>query len=144
MREPFYQTGGCHCRSLRYAITEPPLRTYICHCMDCQSLSGSAFGIGVVVRAASFTLDGTPRIVQRILGSGKVGNRLTCPECGVWICGDAKIHPETGVEQRIVRGGTLDDTKWLQPTAHFWTRSAQPWFLLPQGATIYETNPPAI
>ncbi len=140
--EPFRQTGGCHCRALRYTISEPPLRTYLCHCTDCQNLSGSAFGIGVVVRAASFTLSGMPRLVQRKLGSGKIGNRWTCPECGVWICGDARVHPATGVDQRIVRGGTFDDTRWLKPTTHLWTRSAQPWFVFPEGATTYEMNAP--
>ena len=143
MTEAFRQTGGCHCRALRYAITEPPLRTYLCHCTDCQNLAGSAFGIGVVVREAAFTLEGTPRIVQRTLGSGKIGNRWTCPNCGVWICGDARPNPATGVEQRILRGGTLDNTKWLKPTTHFFARSAQPWFVFPEDATIYETVPPA-
>ena len=26
-----------------------------------------------------------------------------------------------------VRAGTLDDTSWLRPTRHIWTRSKQPW-----------------
>ena len=30
------------------------------------------------------------------------------------------------------RAGTLDDTPWPRPTAHFWTRSAQPWVVLPE------------
>ena len=30
---------------------------------------------------------------------------------------------------RGVRAGTLDDTSCLRATAHFWTRSAQPWVL---------------
>jgi hypothetical protein len=40
---------------------------------------------------------------------------------------------------RVVRGGTLDDTSWLRPTTHFWTRSAQPWVGL-EGEQ-YETQP---
>jgi hypothetical protein len=141
MSEAFEQSGGCHCGALRYRITAPPLRTYLCHCTDCQRLSGSAFGIGVVVCEDSFSLNGSPRIVQRVLGSGKIGHRWTCSACGVWICGGPRMHPNTGVVQRIVRGGTLDETKWLKPTMHMWTRSAQPWFVFPQGATIYETAP---
>ena len=34
---------------------------------------------------------------------------------------------ETEPEVRIVRAGTLDDTSWLAPVAHFFVRSAQPW-----------------
>jgi hypothetical protein len=32
---------------------------------------------------------------------------------------------------RSVRAGTLHDTSWLRPTVHFWTRSKQPWIILP-------------
>jgi hypothetical protein len=85
--DPFLQTGGCHCRALRYTITQPPLGVYVCHCTDCQSLSGAAFAMGVVIPAAAFTLTGLPRLVRRVLGSGAISNRWICPECGVWICG---------------------------------------------------------
>jgi hypothetical protein len=40
-----------------------------------------------------------------------------------------------------VRAGTLDDTFWLRPTAHFWTRSAQPWVVLPPDGQRFETQP---
>jgi hypothetical protein len=40
-----------------------------------------------------------------------------------------------------VRSGTLDDTSLLRPTAHFWTRSKQPWIALPEGDQIFETQP---
>jgi hypothetical protein len=138
----FPQTGGCHCGTLRYTVTQKPLAVYACHCTDCQSLSGSAFGIGVIVPAPAFTLTGSPRLVQRVLGSGKIGNRWICPDCGVWICGGSRLDIVSPGEMRVVRGGTLDDTSWLMPTTHYWTRSAQPWIVFPEdGVTIYETQP---
>ncbi len=73
--DTFVQTGGCHCRALRYTLTQRPLAVYACHCTDCQSLTGSAFGVGVVVSTAAFTLTGAPRLVQRVLGSGTVSDR---------------------------------------------------------------------
>jgi hypothetical protein len=42
---------------------------------------------------------------------------------------------------RRVRAGTLDDTSWLHPTAHFSTRSKQPWITLPEGCRSFETQP---
>jgi hypothetical protein len=41
----------------------------------------------------------------------------------------------------VVRPGTLDDTSWLRPQAHLWTRSAQPWVAIPEGVPRYETQP---
>jgi hypothetical protein len=113
---------------------------YVCHCTDCQSLSGAAFAMGVVIPAAAFTLTGSPRLVPRILGSGMIGNRWICPECGIWICGGSRLDV-VAPEKRVVRGGTLDDTSWLKPTTHYWTRSAQPWIIFPEGVTIHETQP---
>ena len=139
--ERFLQAGGCHCRALRYTLTKNPLDVYLCQCTDCQRLSGAAFGIGVVVPADAFTLTGTPRWVQRVLGSGRTGNRWTCGECGAWICGDSRPDRVTSHERRIVRGGTVDDTSWLSRTRHVWARSAQPWFIFPEGAAVYQTQP---
>ena len=41
----------------------------------------------------------------------------------------------------IVRPGTLDDTSWLRPVAHIWTRSAQPWIEFPKGVAQFEMQP---
>jgi hypothetical protein len=139
--DAFVQTGGCHCGGLRYTITQRPLAVYACHCTDCQSLTGTAFGLAVLVPAAAFTLAGTPRLIPRVLGSGLVSQRSICPECGVWVCGGSKADVVTRGEKRVVRGGTLDDTSWLRPTTHYWTRSAQPWIVFPEGVTRYETQP---
>lgn len=139
--EGFLLTGGCHCRALRYALTQPPLGAYVCHCTDCQSLSGAAFAIGVVAPASAFTLTGLPRAVQRVLGSGTIATRLICPDCGVWVCGGSKLDAFAPDEKRVVRGGTFDDTSWIRPTAHYWTRSAQPWVILPRDVTIHATQP---
>ena len=139
--EPFLLTGGCHCRALRYTLTAPPLGAYVCHCTDCQSLSGAAFAIGVVVPASAFTLAGPARLVRRVLGSGTISHRTICPDCGVWVCGGSKLDALAPDEKRVVRGGTFDDTSWIRPREHFWTRSAQPWVVLPQGVPVHATQP---
>jgi hypothetical protein len=76
-----------------------------------------------------------------ITDGGRVKTRWVCPDCGICLCGGVKIGTEPPGYVRIVRGGTLDDTSWLKPTTHFYTRSKQPWVILPEGATIYETQP---
>jgi hypothetical protein len=76
-----------------------------------------------------------------ITDGGRVKTRWVCPHCGICLCGGVKIGTEPPGYARIVRGGTLDDTSWLKPTTHFYTRSKQPWVILPEGATIYETQP---
>jgi hypothetical protein len=139
MRLP--QTGGCQCGALRYAISEAPQLVYTCHCTECQRLTGSAFSMALVVAAAAFHLAGTqPRPLQRTADSGRTVTRWVCPDCGTWIWSGPKPGP-TALDALRVRAGTLDDTSWLRPTAHFWTRSAQPWVLLPEGDRKFETQP---
>ncbi len=45
--------GGCHCGYIRYEAEIDPEKTAICHCGDCQTLSGSAF------RTVAFAREGT-------------------------------------------------------------------------------------
>ena len=135
------QTGGCQCGALRYEILQAPLLTYTCHCTACQHVTSSAFSLAMVVPENAFRLTaGEPRLVQRNSDSGRLNTRWLCPECGCWIC---TPRPGTATKPavRMVRGGTLDDPSWLRPTAHFWTRSKQPWVVLPEGDQLFETQP---
>ena len=131
------QTGGCQCGKIRYEITEAPQSVYACHCRDCQRLTSSAFSMGVVVPETAFKLSGVqPRALQRLADSGRTTTRWVCPDCGSWIAGPAR----DGVIR--VRAGTLDDTSWLRPTRHIWTRSKQPWVVLDADDETFETAPP--
>ncbi len=139
----FHQTGGCQCGAVCFEITAPPNLAYTCHCTDCQRLTGSAFSMGLVVAAEAFhPSGGETRPFERTTESGRISTHWVCARCGTWICGGPKpgiAEPGTLV---IVRAGTLDDTSWLRPVAHFWTRSAQPWLTLPEGTPRSETQPP--
>src|SRR3954447_19523663 len=119
-------TGGCSCRAVRYEIRSFPLLLYTCNCTDCQTRSGSAFALNMPVAAGGF------RIVQ---GEPKAWNSVSPKGVPVvsWFCGHcgARLYGERAGRAEIVnvRAGTLDDTSWLVPAAHFFTRgeSAQAW-----------------
>jgi hypothetical protein len=122
------QTGGCQCRTIRYEITEAPQLVTTCHCTDCQRITGSAFSLGVALPETAFRLTaGQPRALLRMADSGRLNTRFVCPDCASWVYS----LPRSGVIR--VRGGTLDDTSWLRPTRHIWTRSKQPWVHLCRG-----------
>ena len=82
-----------------------------------------------------------PRAFQRTADSGRTVTRWVCGGCGAWVCNGAKPGTAPPGGFVAVRAGTLDDTSWLRPTAHFWTRSAQPWVALPEGGTRSKTQP---
>jgi hypothetical protein len=129
-------TGGCQCGACRYEITAEPLGAYTCHCTACQNHTGSAFSMAVLVDEAAFRMTrGTLKPIERKGDSGRTVTRLVCPDCGSWICNGPRP------DGRRVRVGTLDDTSWVKPTMHFWTRSKQPWIVLPEGDQVFETQP---
>jgi len=87
-------------------------------------------------RGAFGVVRGDPKPVQRLADSGSETIWWICPECGSWVCAS-----RPGATVRNVRGGTLDDTSWLRPSVHFWTRNKQPWIAIPEGDQIFETQP---
>ena len=96
--------------------------------------------MALVVAGTAFHFAGTqPRSLQRKADSGRT-TRWVCPDCGTWICSGPKPEPTTRDTLRV-RAGTLDDTSWLRPTVHFWTRSAQGCVVLPEGDRRFETQP---
>ncbi len=140
MRLP--QTGGCLCGTIRYELTEPPLVAYTCHCTVCQRLTSSAFSSAIVVAAEACRFArGETRSFERTADSGRTVTRWVCAECGTWLCNGARPGTAPPGSFVGVRAGTLDDTSWLRPSAHFWTRSAQPWVTLPEGDARFETQP---
>src|SRR5262249_33090279 len=132
------QMGGCQCGALRYEVTQAPQMIYACHCSDCQRITSSAFSMALVLAdGAGRLVKGEPRAVQRTADSGRVTTRWMCPECGSWVC----RAESSGSALRNVRAGTLDDTSWVRPRVHLWTRSKQPWIAIPEGDQIFETQP---
>ena len=49
-------TGGCHCGNISYEAEIDPEKIIVCHCTDCQTLSGSAFRTVAVTRSGTFRL----------------------------------------------------------------------------------------
>lgn len=131
------RTGGCQCGSVRYEVRGEPLAVTACHCTDCQRQSGSAFSMSLIVRRDDFRVTGETRSFasQADSGAGKEG--AFCPTCGVRIYNTLERMPDTV----NVKPGTLDETKWLEPSVHVWLSSRQPWVLLPEDTTRFDRNP---
>jgi hypothetical protein len=132
-------TGRCQCRKVVYTIASAPLAVYACHCTECQRQSGSAFSLSLVVPRESVTINqGKASIWQRQHESGRVIDCVLCGECGTRLFHEPHANPKV----TIVKPGTLDDTTWLFPVGHIWTRSALPWAVIPEDGANYEAQPP--
>ena len=96
--------------------------------------------MALVVPAAAFQLAGTqPRPLQRKADSGRTVTGL--PRIAVPGSGAARSPTRQRQTQFASVLAHLDDTSWLRPTVHFWTRSAQGCVVLPEGDRRFETQP---
>ena len=130
--------GGCACGAVRYQLLEDPLELHVCHCTRCQTVSGSAFVMCMPVHSRGLkVLQGAPELVSFESRDGQSKRHLRCPDCNSCMWGEIRGLPEV----LALQAGTLDDTGWLEPIAHIWTSSAQPWVEIPAGVLLYEHEP---
>jgi len=130
--------GGCECGAIRYVIVGEPIVIYACHCTICQSQSGSAFALAMRIHAKHFHMAaGQLKSFTRRADSGQIFTNSFCPDCGTRI----HHHASNAADHLSLKPGTLDDTRWLVPTHHVFTRSAQPWVVLPEDAQVFSTVP---
>lgn len=130
--------GGCACGEVRYRLLEEPLELHVCHCTDCQRLTGSAFVLSMPIhRRALERLQGEPSSISFENPEGIRKRDWRCPSCGSRLWGEPPRFPDLF----NLRPSTLDDTSWLWPTAHIWTASAQPWVSIPADVLRYDGQP---
>lgn len=115
--------GACHCRAVRLTAEVQPSRVFVCHCTDCQVLTGSAFRVVVPVVPGSLQVQGAVKGYPRTAESGNVRWQYFCPECGTPLYAGT---PD-GAGLATVRVGVLQERALLQPTAQLWRHSALPW-----------------
>jgi hypothetical protein len=76
-------TGGCHCGAITYEAEADPANASICHCTDCQQLTGAAFRTSIRADLGTFKiLTGEPKIYVKIGDSGARRAQAFCANCG--------------------------------------------------------------
>ncbi len=76
------RTATCRCGQLRATATGDPVRISICHCLDCQKRSGSAFSAQARWPDDRVSHSGAFREWSTIGDSGRGATFRFCPECG--------------------------------------------------------------
>jgi hypothetical protein len=127
--------GGCLCGAVRYRVTNAPMRTHVCHCTFCQRRTGSAFAFMAYFKQEDVVI--IRGMLKAYEHRSDESNRLLriefCPSCGTAVSMTVELLPGT----RGISGGTFDDPSWLKIERHIWTRSAQPWVVVPSGIEKY-------
>lgn len=115
-------TGSCHCGDVCYEADVDPSAVGICHCTDCQQLTGSAYRVTISTSPSKFhVLSGSPRAYRKLGDSGRPSDQFFCGTCGapLW-----RVAAETG--EVGIRLGTVDQRMQLNPTHQSFVASALP------------------
>ncbi len=130
-------TGSCHCGAIQYEAEVDPAEVVVCHCTDCQSLSGSAFRTVAFAAEHSFKLkQGKPTVyVKTTADSGNLREQTFCATCGSPLYSRSPDQPMatqapppgTPVRRLGLRVGTIKQRGALKPMAQYYCRSAVPW-----------------
>lgn len=127
--------GSCHCGSITYEAEIDPNTVTICHCTDCQTLSGSAFRVVVPAKREEFKLlTGEPKIYVKTGESGRKRVQSFCGDCGTPIYSAEVTDPK----MFSIRVGTARQRGELPPKVQLWCRSALAWVKHPESMTQIE------
>ncbi|PJZ69415.1 aldehyde-activating protein [Leptospira perolatii] len=117
-------TGQCHCGKISYEAVLDTEKVSICHCTDCQMLTGSAYRVSVPVPKEDFRLfRGEPKVYIKTADSGNKRAHTFCPDCGTPIHSSSVLNP-TAYSLRV---GCLDEREQLPPKRQNWCKSAVSW-----------------
>ncbi|HEY2628746.1 MAG TPA: GFA family protein [Usitatibacter sp.] len=118
--------GSCHCGEIAFEAEVDPALVRICHCIDCQVLTGGAYRVTVPAAAKDFRLlRGTPKVyLKTTADSGHKRRQAFCGTCGTPVLAYADTDTPDGYGLRV---GTLAQKAALVPKSRIWCKSELPW-----------------
>lgn len=129
------RTGRCQCGSVRFAVSGPIEKIYICHCTECRKQSAAAFGISAFVKSENFAVtEGSPVKWMRVADSGREVESHFCPTCGT------RLWHQTAIEDgmRRVRGGSFEQALDVSGATHIFVSRKLPGIIIPANAVQHE------
>ena len=118
-------TGTCHCGHVTYEAEIDPEQVTICHCTDCQRLTGSPFRVTAMTGRDDIHMTGdAPKVYVKLGDNGRKRFQHFCPECGspLFTSGEGEDALEWGI-----RWGSINQRGTLVPRRQIWCCSAASW-----------------
>ncbi len=118
-------TGQCHCGAIAYEAEIDPAKVGICHCTDCQMITGTVYRVSVPAPAVQFKMTrGQPTIyLKRTADSGRVRAHAFCSTCGSPMYATQPENPQV----YTLRVGNMAQRADLPPQRQTWVKSRLPW-----------------
>lgn len=116
-------SGQCACGGIKYNTTANPKFTLICHCRQCQRISGSGHAAQFAVPVNETEIAGDVQYYDQIADSGNTVSSGFCGKCGCPMLKKTTKLPDT----YFFHAATLDDPSVFVPQVVVYEDSKQPW-----------------
>jgi hypothetical protein len=120
------------CGQLRAACHGEPVRISVCHCLDCQQRTGSAFGFQAHYPRAQVTVAGDATKFTRSADSGNSVTFSFCPRCGSTVYWEPEAFPD----RVTVAVGAFADPRFPVPRHSVYESRRHGWLAIETGAEL--------
>jgi hypothetical protein len=122
--------ASCGCGNLSITVEGEPVLVAVCNCLDCQSRTGSVFGVsGFFSEEQVIEKAGTANSYSKSGDSDPDAGSQFCPKCGTtvyWYPAFLENHVGVAV-------GCFSDPNFPEPQVTGWNRSKHKWVAFPDG-----------
>jgi hypothetical protein len=120
------RTAACRCGALTAVCEGDPVRVSVCHCLECQRRSGSAFSAQARFPAEQVRVEGASTTYWRTGDSGAHAAFRFCPTCGSTIAYESDALPGL----TAVPLGAFADPGFPPPRYSVWEERKHPWVVI--------------
>ncbi|OCK74281.1 hypothetical protein K432DRAFT_386903 [Lepidopterella palustris CBS 459.81] len=132
--------GSCLCGKLTYEFTGEPVKTVLCHCLQCRKLTSSAFTTNLLVPSSAVTITGEPKHYDFVQETGDKFKTSFCGECSTLICKETDADGFQGL--LILEAGSLDGGfEEFKPAAEIFVKHRTAWLGELNGLAQFQEKP---
>ena len=116
-------SASCRCGQLRAEASGEPIRVSVCHCLNCQKRSGSAFAAQVRFAREEVTIEGQSTAYVHAGGGGNIARFHFCPACGATVYFINDNQPDSVA----IPLGAFEDPFVFTPVFSIFENRKHPW-----------------
>ncbi len=126
-------TASCNCTQFQLSFDGERPPASLCHCLECQKRTGSAYGMQVRLKLERVRVTGESSTWQRTGDGGATITSHFCGMCGTTLYWTLDVLPD----DVIVAVGAFADPTWPAPTFSVYEDRAYHWWVRPESVTTF-------
>lgn len=116
-------TGQCACGRIGYKVSAETKFSLICHCRQCQRITGTGHAAQFAVPEDKTEVSGSLTFYDQTADSGNTVSSGFCAECGSPVLKKTTAMPDT----LFFHAATLDEPSLFSPDMVVFDHAAPPW-----------------